>query len=242
MLLIPSAVDNICRKTYLSICINKVVEEGFIPLTPALYESTTVNQDEFICKMLPYVDAVFLFVNFGMDQCMFGIIDRIIDKKEIHYRRLVSEEIILLFGTPETILLEICVKTNFSVEAMKSASRKRELVDARYVYYRRCREITRASLAEIGRPVGRDHSTVLHGVTEANNTRAVMDLYNKIYGPEDKPPAEKQLIPLPVNKPVLPYRHQDPREQNIPSGKTFLGTLANGEYSRPYHGYTPHNQ
>jgi len=233
-------VDNICRKTYLSMCIDRVVEEGFIPLTPALYESTTVNQDEFISKMLPYVDAVFLFVNFGIDQCMFHIIDRAIDKKEIYYRRVAATQIAGLFFTPDTILLEVCLKTNFSIEAMRSKSRKREIVDARYVYYRRCRELTRASLAEIGRPVCRDHATVLHGCTEANNIKAVMDLYNKIYGPEDKPPAEKQLIPLPVSKPVLPFRSQDPREQDIPSGKTFLNTLADGDYNRPYSGYTPH--
>ena len=68
LLLIPSAADNICRRAYLSKCIEMVTEENFIPLTPALYESAELDHDEFIDKMLPYVDAVYLFVNFGIDQ------------------------------------------------------------------------------------------------------------------------------------------------------------------------------
>lgn len=41
-------------------------------------------------------------------------------------------------------------------------TRKREVVEARFMYYELCRK-KRMSLAQIGRFVGKDHATVLHG-------------------------------------------------------------------------------
>lgn len=41
-------------------------------------------------------------------------------------------------------------------------TRKREVVEARYMYYEICR-MQRMSLNEIGQSVGKDHATVLHG-------------------------------------------------------------------------------
>ena len=41
-------------------------------------------------------------------------------------------------------------------------TRKREVVEARYMYYEICR-MRRMSLNEIGQSVGKDHATVLHG-------------------------------------------------------------------------------
>ena len=213
------------------------MEEHYIPLTPALYESEALNHDEFIDKMFPYVDAVFLVVNFGMDQCMFRIIDRAISNKEIYYRRIIESETKEMFFTPEFILRDVCSRANISIEAISTKSRKREIVDTRYVYYRRCRELTRASFKEIGKLVLRDHATVMHGTGEAESTRAVIDLYNRLYGPAIGKPCS-----FPVSKPVLPYRSGDPREHDIPSGDSFVQSLAGTEYNRPYHSYTPHNQ
>ncbi len=41
-------------------------------------------------------------------------------------------------------------------------TRKREIVEARFMFYELCRK-NRMSLAQIGRFVGKDHATVLHG-------------------------------------------------------------------------------
>ena len=49
----------------------------------------------------------------------------------------------------------------FKIDIEKQ-TRKREVVEARYMYYQVCR-IWRMSLNEIGKSVGRDHATVLHG-------------------------------------------------------------------------------
>jgi len=43
-------------------------------------------------------------------------------------------------------------------------NRKREVVYARSIYYKLCKEHTRESLSTIGKTVRRDHATVLHGV------------------------------------------------------------------------------
>jgi hypothetical protein len=43
-------------------------------------------------------------------------------------------------------------------------TRKREYVDARALYYKLCRDLTKCSLTTIGESVGRDHSGVLHSL------------------------------------------------------------------------------
>jgi len=50
-------------------------------------------------------------------------------------------------------------------------SRKRHLVDARKIYFKLCRELTKKSLTEIGRSMERDHASVLH------NIRSCKDLF-----------------------------------------------------------------
>lgn len=49
-------------------------------------------------------------------------------------------------------------------EQLDIRNRKREVVYARAVYFKLCKEHTRNSLARIGRSVGKDHATVLHGI------------------------------------------------------------------------------
>jgi len=50
-------------------------------------------------------------------------------------------------------------------------SRKRHLVDARKIYFKLCRELTKKSLTEIGRSMELDHATALH------NIRGCKDLF-----------------------------------------------------------------
>ena len=48
-------------------------------------------------------------------------------------------------------------------------SRAREIVYARAIYYKLCREFTKQPLSAIGREVGKDHATVLHACKTVNN-------------------------------------------------------------------------
>jgi hypothetical protein len=246
LLLIPEIQSITYRKMYLVMCIEKVTEEGYIPLTPALYESTAVNQEEFINKILPFVDAVYLYVNFGIDKPMFNVIDRIIGKIELRYRRITESKIDQKHLNPSLVLLDVCNKTGLTPEALKGKTRKREVVDARHVYFRRCREVTKASLSEIGSVVYRDHSTVLHGINEARNNNVVKALYERFYGEKliksTSQSLARDIYILPVENPVLPYRAADPRERNISSGEQFMLELSGREYYTPFSGYRLHSK
>jgi len=56
---------------------------------------------------------------------------------------------------------------DYSGKDLKTPSHGREVTDLRWVYFKLCRKyLKRASLTEIGKPVNRDHSTVIHGLTQ----------------------------------------------------------------------------
>jgi chromosomal replication initiator protein len=60
--------------------------------------------------------------------------------------------------------------TGISYEEMKSKKRDRELVEARHVSMYFLRKFTTLSTTNIGKKFGgRDHSTVLHGLTKAED-------------------------------------------------------------------------
>jgi len=66
--------------------------------------------------------------------------------------------------------IKMKVETHFGF-FINVRSRKRHLVDARKIYFKLCRELTKKSLTEIGRSMERDHASVLH------NIRSCKDLF-----------------------------------------------------------------
>jgi hypothetical protein len=72
----------------------------------------------------------------------------------------------------------ICKRERISKERFTSKSRKREIVEARQLYFKRAREVTRNSLYTIGITVGKDHATVLHGIKTIDNVRELTEKYN----------------------------------------------------------------
>ena len=61
-------------------------------------------------------------------------------------------------------------------------TRKREGVDARARDFKLCREFTMQPLSSIGREVGLNHATVLHGINVFNDIISEHEMeYNKIY-------------------------------------------------------------
>jgi len=85
------------------------------------------------------------------------------------------------FPVLNSILLDVCYRTGINLRLIKSNLRWREIVDARCVYYLRAKALTRYSLAVIGKEVNRDHSTVLHGLIEANRVKEIRELYKQCY-------------------------------------------------------------
>jgi|AntAceMinimDraft_6_1070360.scaffolds.fasta_scaffold07770_10 hypothetical protein len=61
--------------------------------------------------------------------------------------------------------------TLFNID-ISTDSRKRNFVDARAFYYELARKITICSLYEIGKPLGKNHATVLHSL---NNVTCFLD-------------------------------------------------------------------
>jgi hypothetical protein len=246
LLMIPSLDETVNRHTYLRICAERMMEEGYDPLMPPFYDSQSFYQESFFDRMLPYVDAIFMFINFGVDQAMIDMVERTLNTKEIIYRRIDDEVTRDVYSTPTQVFLDVCSRTNTHPDVMRSQTRQREVVDARFVYYRRAKEKTKASLKKIGEVVNRDHATVLHGVKEAYTTAQVVELYERYYGKtetvkETMEPDATDIDPEQICRPVLPYRSLDPREQVIPTGKSFVHSLSGAGYHQPFGGYRPHN-
>ena len=61
-------------------------------------------------------------------------------------------------------LIKEAVENKFDLYDISSARRQRKVVNARYIFYRLCKDFTFSSLDKIGRAVNRDHSTVMHGL------------------------------------------------------------------------------
>jgi len=90
------------------------------------------------------------------------------------------------------ILLEVCQKRGLSIDDVAGPSMLRELIDARREYVKISRARTRKSLAQIGKLINRDHTTVLYlaktdGPTKKKirlspRERAVHDLMQQGFG------------------------------------------------------------
>jgi chromosomal replication initiation ATPase DnaA len=65
-------------------------------------------------------------------------------------------------STPEGVLTEVCRLTGTDTDDIKSKSRWMETVVVRQVYCYTARELTGASMKEIGSVINRDHATVLY--------------------------------------------------------------------------------
>jgi len=62
-----------------------------------------------------------------------------------------------------TIVIKNTVQNTFNT-FIDVKSRKRELVYIRAIYYKLCKEFTFDSLDKIGKTIGKDHATVIHGL------------------------------------------------------------------------------
>jgi len=49
---------------------------------------------------------------------------------------------------------------------LRSKTRERQYVDARYIYFKICTELTNKTYSEIGKTLNKDHSTVTHAINK----------------------------------------------------------------------------
>jgi hypothetical protein len=73
------------------------------------------------------------------------------------------------------------VDNYYNIDISKK-TRKRELVYARFIFYKLCKEFCKVrTLSRIGKAVKRDHSSVLYGVREFKNILFQDDEFEKDY-------------------------------------------------------------
>lgn len=80
-----------------------------------------------------------------------------------------------------TILIDVCKRERVSFDAVMNGSRNREYTEARQIYYKRAREITGQSFKSIGNIVGKDHATVIYGVSVVETVKEIRDRYNMYF-------------------------------------------------------------
>jgi Bacterial dnaA protein helix-turn-helix len=69
--------------------------------------------------------------------------------------------------TADFVTAHVAASTNISVDELRGQRRERATLEARLAAYYLCRTMTRASSPQIGRLLGRDHSSVLNGARSA---------------------------------------------------------------------------
>ena len=70
------------------------------------------------------------------------------------------------FGT-KAMIARFCEETGFSRAQISGPQRRQPLVEARHELFRRLYATGRLSLSQIGRMFDKHHSTVLHGIRQA---------------------------------------------------------------------------
>lgn len=81
----------------------------------------------------------------------------------------------------KTILKIVAEQCGVTVESILSESRKREVVDARHIYYGAIRIKFRVTLTAMGEDTGkRDHTTVRHGLKKFYERYVTEDTYREI--------------------------------------------------------------
>lgn len=249
IIIIPTIGQSANPSMYLSSCANTVLEKGYIVLhTTHWNDYKDIDIKRLTEKVIDGVDAFFLFVDFGVSIFMIDILDRyyVRDKNGPRFLKEINIEASLNVGHVNLngILLEISQKSDIPLEALRSKSRKREIVENRQIYFKRAKDLTACSLASIGALVGKDHATVLHGIKVVDTVRELGQLYRYYFNggkdpvflrckktkPIKKAPSETPVIQMnPVGIQVNPPVRRISAYANIPSCT-----------DREYHGYFEH--
>ena len=228
ILLIPKVSETTDPQVYLSDCIRKVNAEGYILLHQDDWNKyRSLDLRSIIDKVLPVIDTFYLFVDFGTDDLMIDVIEKYSQEKEIVIDIL--PDIKNYLKTIEGILYQVSSLSDIPVETLKLKTRKREIVDARFIYFKRARLLTRDSFASIGALVGKDHADVMHGIKQVNTVPELIRKYDSYY---NKPDPAKKVI----SEPIEPVKRQPIRNPFKSPYKDLMSCNNQG-----YSGYKAHS-
>ena len=76
--------------------------------------------------------------------------------------------------------IERFVNANLNI-VINTNTRKREIVDGRFLFFALARKCTELSLDKIGKHFGKDHATVIHGVNMFNNVVNLDKKFKNLY-------------------------------------------------------------
>jgi hypothetical protein len=128
----------------------------------------------------------------------------------------------------DSIFKQVCHKANLSIDVVKSKTRKRSIVEARQIYFKRAREITKKSLWEIGAYLNKDHSTVLHGIKTINSVPELKNRYDKYFPKPNQIITEAKIFSIPVG----------PLQKIVKVQSPFMELESSN--NKPYSGYRTH--
>jgi len=109
---------------------------------------------------------------------------------------------------PQEIKTLVEQETNNTLD---TNTRKRDIVYTRSVYFKLCRIHTQQPLCDIGKPVNKDHSTVLHGIKLFNNVlveyeQSYLELFTKLDAEIRKQTGKKLKDTQKLLNPEIYYR------------------------------------
>jgi chromosomal replication initiator protein len=105
-----------------------------------------------------------------------GIKKELLDKKKYSYL-FTSRELKM---TRQQILEIIANETEITVEAILSKCRKRTIVDARNRYCKILKESFKMNLVEIGKEMGKDHTTIINSLKRFDERYEYEDDYKEL--------------------------------------------------------------
>jgi len=208
-------------------------------------EYSEINKEDFVKKVYASVDALFLFVDFGISHAMLNIVEACYHREaETRFdKELIID--IALYGRSAglgSILIEVASVMQVSIELLKSKTRERDIAVARQIYFKRAKLFTKASLSKIGAMVNRDHATVIHGINVVDECPTVRDRYEELF--EGKKKERKLSKPSTTDNITI-------QDKAILIGRSAVSTkvinmtspFTNKDPSnnRPYSGYRVHS-
>jgi hypothetical protein len=140
-----------------------------------------------------------------------------------------ADEVLKLFTQPEPeqikptladVLMSVSQKTKIPYADMFLKTRRREIVEARQIYFKRAKEMTNETFQRIGEFVNKDHATVMYGIDQVNDVKELSARYNSYFHPKPviiAPVVTKGIAKEPA-EPIQrePYRKFEHQYGNVP--------------------------
>lgn len=176
ILLLPKISESVDKEAYTNKCIEKITLDGFVLIHPV----NKIITLDFVERAETIIDVIYVFTDFGSSILIGYVATKYPDK--IRKEHFTHDELEKMSSNElERIFAFVCRKQKIDPAIAKRKSRKREIVVARNLYFKRAKERTGKSLNKIGSVVGQDHATVLHGIKNVNNIRELSRRYDEIF-------------------------------------------------------------